>query len=300
MRDYKYSEQYLKELQALPLERKIQISTTRIIEWYQRFEGKVYVAFSGGKDSTVLLHLVRKIYPDVTAVFVDTGLEYPELREFVKHTENVEIIRPSKTFLEVITECGYPIISKHAAQIIGDYQNNCPYTAKYFNGEMQRSKYNLQHFEYLTKAPFKISHKCCYYMKKKPFYQYQHITKKYPYIGTLAVESMSRTTNWRLHGCNSFEATRKQSTPLAFWTEADIIKYLALTEIPYASVYGEIKEGKLTGRDRTGCMFCMFGVHLEKSPNRFERMKETHPQYYDYCMNKLGCKNVLDYIGVKY
>lgn len=64
----------------------------------------------------------------------------------------------------------------------------------------------------------------------------------------------------------------------------------------------EFVERKLytTGCDRTGCMFCMFGVHLEKEPNRFQRMKITHPKQYDYCINKLGCGAVLDYIGVKY
>lgn len=90
------------------------------------------------------------------------------------------------------------------------------------------------------------------------------------------------------------------------------MKYLKITGIPYCSVYGEIREQQqetmqflqknlyTTGCDHTGCMFCMFGVHLEKEPNRFQRMKITHPKQYDYCINKLGCGAVLDYIGVKY
>lgn len=55
---------------------------------------------------------------------------------------------------------------------------------------------------------------------------------------------------------------------------------------------------RCTGVTRTGCMFCLFGVHLEKHPNRFEKMRKTHPKLYDYCMNTLGIKQVLDYIGV--
>lgn len=74
----------LRQKQSLPLESKIEMSLRRIKEWYSENQGAVYVAFSGGKDSTVLLHLVRSLYPEVPAVFVDTGLEYPEIREFVQ------------------------------------------------------------------------------------------------------------------------------------------------------------------------------------------------------------------------
>lgn len=67
-------------MQSWDLQHKIQVTTTRIIEWYEHYNGQVYVAFSGGKDSTVLLDIVRRIYPDVPAVFADTGLEFPEVR----------------------------------------------------------------------------------------------------------------------------------------------------------------------------------------------------------------------------
>ena len=108
----------LKELQALPLERKIQISQARIIEWYQRNKGNVVVSFSGGKDSTVLLHLVRSIYPDVPAVFSNTGLEYPEIQRFVRTFPNVEIVAPKMNFSEVISTYGYPLIGKEVAEAI--------------------------------------------------------------------------------------------------------------------------------------------------------------------------------------
>ena len=67
----------------------------------------------------------------------------------------------------------------------------------------------------------------------------------------------------------------------------------------------EDKDGRLytTGTARTGCMFCMFGVHREKEPNRFQKMKETHPKIYEYCMrpieeNGLGLDKVLNFLGV--
>ena len=100
------------QLQALPLDIKILKTKQRIREFYNKTGGKVYISFSGGKDSTVLLNLVRQEFPDVTAVYCDTGLEYPELKEFVKKQDNIEIIKPKITFLEVINKYGFPVISK--------------------------------------------------------------------------------------------------------------------------------------------------------------------------------------------
>ena len=106
--EYAMKRNFLKQRQSLPLHLKIELSKNRIKQFYEHFDGQVYVSFSGGKDSTVLLHLVRSLYPEVPAVFVDTGLEYPEVRQFVKQTENTITIRPKITFKQVLEKYGEP------------------------------------------------------------------------------------------------------------------------------------------------------------------------------------------------
>ena len=109
----------LQDLQAMPLIQKVILTKARIREWVEEYgEDGVYVSFSGGKDSTVLLHLVRSIYPNLQAVFCDTGLELPEIREFVRTFDNVEWLKPKKTFIQVIEDDGYPLISKEVSECV--------------------------------------------------------------------------------------------------------------------------------------------------------------------------------------
>ena len=107
----------LKMKQALPLNVKVRMTKERIRQWVNEFgEDGVYVSFSGGKDSTVLLNIVREDYPNVEAVFVDTGLEFPEIREFVRTYDNVTWLKPKMSFRKVIETYGYPFISKEVAE----------------------------------------------------------------------------------------------------------------------------------------------------------------------------------------
>lgn len=320
IKENKYTAEDLKTMQSWSLQRKIQVTQARIIEWYEKNDGKVYVSFSGGKDSTVLLDLVRRIYPNVPAVFVDTGLEYPELREFVKTVPNVIWLKPEMNFRKVIETYGYPLISKEVAKRVYEYHNaekknnveNC-LAYQEFNGLRKSLKgsscYNKSKWKFLLDAPFAISHKCCDIMKKKPAKKYEKETGNKPIVGTMAYESQNRKTSWLRFGCNSFNSTRPISQPISFWIEQDVLEYLSLTEIPYAPVYGEIvkdENGKYhtTKCDRTGCVFCAFGAHLQKEPNRFQKLKEMNPKLWEYCMRDwdkggLGMKEVLEYIGVK-
>ena len=282
-------------MQTWDLDRKIRVTQTRIIEWYLKNNGNVYVSFSGGKDSTVLLDLVRRIYPEVPAVFIDTGLEYPELREFVRTIPNVTWLKPEMNFKKVIETYGYPLISKEVSQKIyiarrhpssvcaGRFESNNEHSQKYGN------RYSMAKWEWLKDSKIPISHMCCEIMKKRPAKQYEKKSGNKPIVGTMACESQNRRTAWLIHGCNSFESNRPISQPMSFWTEQDILEYIATYKIPYAPVYGDIVQNdsgkyQTTKCDRTGCVFCGFGCHIEKEPNRFQRLKETHPKLWNYCM----------------
>jgi len=297
------TKQILIERQGWPLEQKIDHTLGAIEQFYNRFDGKVYVSFSGGKDSTVLLDLVRKVYPDVKAVFADTGLEYPEIRDFTKSTPNCEFMKPKKTFKWVIENYGFPIISKKISMGISRYRNtnsDLQKKLRLFGGTNPTSG-KKQHpsvpkkYHHIVDAPFKISEKCCDVLKKEPLKRYSKQTGEHPFIATMAEESAFRTIEYLKHGCNAFDKKEPQSTPMMFWTEDDIWNYLKKYEIPYSTIYDK-------GYTRTGCMFCAFGIMNEKKDknNRFQQMKITHPKQYDYCINKLGLGKVLDFIDVKY
>lgn len=222
-------------------------------------------------------------------------------------------------FKDVILNKGYPIISKEISHTVesarsllrqgkdGDRLRKIQGRSYTKSGEL--SQYNCSQYEYLLDAPFKISAQCCQVMKKRPSKQFEKKTGLKPIIGTMACESRMRKIAWLKGGCNAFDAQRPTSQPISFWTEQDVLECIIKYNIPYPSVYGEIKQdenGKwyTTGYNRTGCMFCAYGCHLEKEPNRFQMLKKTHPKIWDYCMKSiadcgLGMKEVLEYIGVK-
>lgn len=327
----KYTNEDLKIMQGWSLERKIQVTQTRLLEWYQKNDNKCYVSFSGGKDSTVLADLAARVCKiqncKLVLWFSDTGLEYPEVREhvksFPKYIEDkygieVELImdypkdRKGKriTFRDVILTKGYPLLSKTISRQIADVQKNgenC-WAIKCFNGE-QTGLYDMRRWRFLCDAPFKISNQCCNVMKKTPAHKFDKKSELKPIIGTMASESKQRKNDWIKNGCNSFDAKNPASKPMSVWLEKDVLEYLVINKLPFPSVYGDIKQDDkggyyLTGLSRTGCVFCGFGCHLEKEPNRFQRLKQTHPKLWEYCMKPvedggLGMREVLEYIGVK-
>lgn len=291
----KHTSYDLAQMQSLPLEQKVIMSQRRIQEWYDYWDGQVHVSFSGGKDSTVLLDIVRKMYPDVPAVFVNTGLEYPEIQAFVKEHENVTILRPKMRFDEVIRKFGYPCISKEVSQRLYYAQRGSGWAIRDLNAvnvDGSHSKFKASHYakyKPMADLPISFSHKCCLIMKEMPMRDFERRTGSRPYVGTMATESMRRKQAWITVGCNAFDSLVPMSKPLSFWTEQDVLRYLRDYSIPYCSVYGDIVEDengivRTTGATRTGCIFCGFGCHHDKCPTRFQRLAETHPKQYQYCI----------------
>jgi len=292
--------QTLYELQKLPLTEKIKITKERIIEWHDYWDNNVYVSFSGGRDSTVLLDIARSIFPDIPAMFVNTGLEYPEIISFVKKTNNVKHTYPKIPFSKVIKKYGYPVVSKSNAQILHEIRTtkSKKLLNKRMNGDAKGNGKLPEKWKFLIKAPFKISHKCCDILKKNPSKKYEKDTGNKGMLGTMAVESRQRTFTYLQNGCNSFTSNRPISTPIGFWTFQDIIEYIKKYNIKYSNIYKTDKN-----RRGTGCMFCLFGIHLEPTgfiyKNRFQKMKLTHPKHYKYCMNNLKLRKVLKYLKIR-
>lgn len=292
----KYSKEEKLEFMKMTLDDKIKRTKQLIMEWYAQFDGKVYVSFSGGKDSTVLLHIARNTLgcSDIVGVFDDTGLEYPEIREFVKKQKNIIWIKPKKTFYQVIKEYGWPIISKEQSLYIRDAKQSKSEKLRKLRIEGRSGRFKIsKKWLYLIDAPFKISNECCNVMKKSVAKKFEKESKLKPMIATMAEESNLRMEMYMRGDCNEYSAKRPISKPMSFWTEKDVLDYIQRYNLEIASVYGEIKDGKLTGVSRTGCMFCMYGLHLQGNNNKFEQMKVTHPKLYDYIMNKLGGSEVL-------
>ena len=300
----------LRQLQALPLELKIPLTKRRIVDWVSEFGvNGVYVSFSGGKDSTVLLHMVREIFPEVEAVFVNTGLEYPEIQQFVKSFDNVTILRPNMRFDEVIKHYGYPIISKDISHKVYAARRGKKWAVGYVKGtatqtDGTKSQFCCDKYEPLLGTDFVVSHMCCDVMKKSPMKKWVRKTGKKPITAQMAAESRLRETQWLKKGCNAFDTANPMSNPMSFWTEQDVLQYIKKYNIPIAPVYGEVVYEEepaqqrieeygidgcgteplcTTGCDRTGCIFCAFGAHLDKE-SRFERLKQTHPRQYEYCI----------------
>jgi len=313
--------EYLKVLQAYPLQLKIAKSKLIIREMLSKHE--MYASVSG-IGSIVMNTLIQEVAAGmgirVKSVYSDTGSEYSSTRLFFKEYADV-VVRPKHNMRYIFTEYGYPIISKTQSRYIEDIRNpnvNAKMKDIRMNGSKKGYFKISEKWKYLLDADFKISNKCCYHLKKAPLNKYKSNSGAYPFIGEMAEESAERKKQWITHGCNITSGNVK-SKPMSFWLDQDLLEYVTLHNMKYPPIYGDIirlEDGTLTTtkESSTGCISCGYGAHMEEGENRFQRLKKLNIKQYNYIIGGghyvdgwwvpsnqgLGLGHVLDAYGVKY
>ena len=310
-----HRKEHLKEMLSWDLDKKIEHSKKRIKEFYESQDGKVFIAFSGGKDSTVLLHLARTMYPNIQGVFSNTTNEYTEILQFVRHTKNITTVMPKMTFSQTVEKYGFPLVSKKVSRSITDLRENKSTTKNvrnlYLTGLNQKGikcptyKLAKKWYPLWQEAKFNITNKCCDILKKEPMNRFKKESGLSPIVGTTVSEGGYRLQSWLKSGCNIIDGSNKDtSRAISIWNDADIWEYIKRNNIEYCKIYDDTDI--VQGESRTGCVGCAFGSHLEKSnlieKNRFERFRIRKPKQYKKMMN-LTNNNVtygeaLDFIGV--
>ena len=239
---------------------------------------------------------------------------------------------------EVLQEFGFPVITKQISEKIDCLQNPTPrnerhrHTALTGELDLKGTKSNprakipkkwLKLFggyaneEYGTNykiPPFKVSDKCCYYLKEKPCLDWEKEHKSAAFLGTMASEGGRRQIALMKFGCNYFGKKRARSAPFAIFQRQDLLQLALDLKVPVPEIYGTIErkdDGTLytTKAQRTGCGMCGYGIHLEKRPHRFDLLKQKNPRAWQYWMyeccidengQKYGWARIFDYIGVEY
>ncbi|NLV16062.1 MAG: hypothetical protein GXY50_02460 [Syntrophomonadaceae bacterium] len=320
--------QKFRELQDMPYRIKVQYAIGKARDFYETMEGKVFCSV-GGLDSITLLMFLRKyVSPDIPGVTI-SSLEDRTIRIIHKQLGNMVFLKPYKSKVQVIREYGYPVISKAKARKIEYLQTPDSEKQTFIHaimtgdmgaqGKFQHSNkiklpekwiqlfgglYNDHRPDLLCKvAPFKVSDRCCYWMKEKPADDFAKTNGMVPYMGLMASEGGQRELGLMKNGCNYYGKKVTRSCPFAIFMRQDILQLALDLEAPVPEIYGEIvrdPDGTLrtTKAQRTGCTMCGFGIHIEPRPHRFDRLRETNYKEWRFWLYEMGWGKVLDYIGV--
>lgn len=314
--------------QKQPYEFKKRYAEIRAFEFVRECDarGLNYHVSVGGLDSITLLLFLRSLGIDCPAVSVSML----EDKSIIKIHEQLGVIplKPLMPKVQIIKEFGYPILSKETAAKIEALQNptkkNTTVRHAIVTGEtgeyggfrkntrMKLSNKWLQKFGGADEegaalgyqaAPFKVSSKCCYYLKEKPCDDWAKENHSVPFLGLMASEGGRREKALMRNGCNYFGRTTIRSAPFAIFSRQDLLQLALDLNVPVPEIYGEIvrdPDGTLrtTKAQRTGCSMCGFGIHLEKRPHRFDHLWKRNPKEWEFWMVKMGWGEVLDYIGV--
>ena len=330
--------------QKLPYEFKIKYARTRAWEFYNECSKRgldCHVSV-GGLDSITLFLFLKSIGIHVPAVSV-SSLEDKSIQKIHKEIGCICLNPTVKedgtpwTKHGIVQEFGFPVLSKEIASKIELLQNPSDknatvrhaiitgetgeYGGNRKNSRMKMSQKWLEKFGGYENEnenvnyqipPFKVSSKCCYYLKEKPCDDWAKEHNSVPYLGLMASEGGRRSKSLMINGCNYFGKSTIRSAPFAIFTRQDVLQLALELNVPVPEIYGEIvrkEDGTLvtTGAQRTGCSMCGFGIHLEKRPHRFDQLRMRNQKEWDFWMNRcckdengnlFGWGTVLDYIGV--
>ena len=347
-RDYKMRlHQNMLAKQSLPFKEKLLMSKRRIREFYDEAHERGYNCHVsvGGLDSIVLGHLIRSMgYGPENVPFVSASTLEDKSIQAVHREMGVIVVKPLKPKVKVLEEEGFPVLSKRIANKINTIANPTEKNKTVRHAIITGECGELGHFatnskmrlpqRYLNlfggydeegaalgyKKPdnFKVSEKCCFYLKEAPCDIWAKEHHSVPYLGLMASEGGQRQDALEEHGCNYFGKSTIRSAPFSFWLHSDVIHLAVLLGVHIPEIYGAVEvseevdengdhEYRTTGEQRTGCSMCGFGIQLEKRPHRFDRLYARNPQEWDFWMNrcctdqdgvKYGWGRVLDYIGI--
>jgi hypothetical protein len=326
--------------QSLPYEVKIKRAEQRAIEFQREMDKRGFNCHVsvGGLDSITLFLFLKSI--GIKAPGISVSKVEDKSIQRVHQSLGIEPVNSYKSKVEVLNEIGFPVISKKMAARIDLLQNPTEKNKTVRNAIITGQCGELGHFakdssmklpqkwlnlfggmaneEYGThykEAPFKVSNKCCYYLKEKPCDDWARAHNSYPYLGMMASEGGQREDALMEHGCNYYGKTVMRSAPFAPFMRQDILQLALDLHTPVPEIYGEIArmpDGTLytTRAQRTGCSMCGFGIHMEPRPHRFDRLREDNFKEWEFwmyrcCKDKTtgeayGWGRVLDYIGVKW
>jgi 3'-phosphoadenosine 5'-phosphosulfate sulfotransferase (PAPS reductase)/FAD synthetase len=329
--------------QRLPYKYKRPMAETRIRDFIEECgrRGLNYHVSVGGLDSIVLAHLIESMGYDVPRVSA-SSLEDKSIQAVHKEMGCI-VVKPIKPKVSILQEEGFPVLSKRIANKIDTLANptdkNKTVRHAIITGEcgaqghfatdskMRLPMTYLKLFGGLDKEGealgygkpnFKVSHKCCYYLKEKPCDDWAKEHNSVPFLGLMASEGGQRADALEEHGCNYFGKTTARSCPFSFFYHSDVIHLAVDLGVHIPEIYGDVVISKeknefgdyeysTTGEQRTGCSMCGFGIQLESRPHRFDRLFERNPQEWDFWMNRCckhedgtpyGWGEVLDYLGI--
>lgn len=335
--------QEMLQKQCLPYSIKKQMSRNRVRSFIEECDrrGLNYHVSVGGLDSIVLAHFIKSLGYDLPLVSAST-LEDKSIQQVHKEMGCI-VVQPLKNKVDILQEEGFPVLSKKIANKINTLANGTPEskTVRHaiITGEcgaqghyatdskMQLPKKYLKLFGGLDpegaalgyqKPPFKVSHKCCYYLKEAPCDNWAKEHNSVPFLGLMASEGGQRADALEEHGCNYFGKTTTRSCPFAFYYHSDIVHLAVDLDVHIPEIYGEVKiseqkneygdyEYSTTGEQRTGCSMCGFGIQLEKRPHRFDRLYERNKAEWEFWMLRcckhdngepFGWGEVLDYLEI--